>query len=195
METLSKDPLQQFERWFAEAKRAGVEVPEAMTLATANAEGAPSARMVLLKAAGEDGFVFYTGYGSRKADELDENPRAALVFYWRPLGRQVRVEGSVERVSATESETYFATRPRASQLAAWASQQSRPLESREELERRYDELEREYEGREVPLPPHWGGYRLSPEAIEFWEHRENRLHDRLCYTRAREGWHAQRLAP
>jgi pyridoxamine 5'-phosphate oxidase len=195
METLSKDPLQQFEHWFAEAKRAGVEVPEAMTLATANAQGAPSARMVLLKAAGEDGFVFYTGYGSRKADELEGNPRAALVFYWRPLGRQVRVEGSVERVSATESATYFATRPRASQLAAWASQQSRPLESREELERRYDELEREYEGREVPLPPQWGGYRLSPEAIEFWEHRENRLHDRFRYTRAREGWHAQRLAP
>ena len=195
MEALSQEPLEQFEHWFAEAKRAGVEVPEAMTLATADGEGVPSARMVLLKGAGEDGFVFYTGYGSRKSEELDQNPRAALVFYWRPLGRQVRVEGSVERVSEPESAAYFATRPRGSQLAAWASQQSRPLGSRDELERRYAELEREYEDREVPLPPHWGGYRLRPEAIEFWEHRENRLHDRLRYTRAREGWKVERLSP
>jgi pyridoxamine 5'-phosphate oxidase len=195
MEALSQDPLEQFEHWFAEAKRAGVEVPEAMTLATADAEGAPSARMVLLKGAGEDGFVFYTGYGSRKSEELEQNPSAALVFYWRPLGRQVRVEGSVERVSEAESAEYFATRPRGSQLAAWASRQSRPLGSREELERRYAELEREYEDRDVPLPPHWGGYRLRPEAIEFWEHRENRLHDRIRYTRAREGWKVERLSP
>jgi pyridoxamine 5'-phosphate oxidase len=195
MEALSQDPLEQFEHWFAEAKRAGVEVPEAMTLATADAEGAPSARMVLLKGAGEDGFVFYTGYGSRKSEELEQNPSAALVFYWRPLGRQVRVEGSVERVSEAESAEYFATRPRGSQLAAWASRQSRPLGSREELERRYAELEREYEDRDVPLPPHWGGYRLRPEAIEFWEHRENRLHDRFRYTRAREGWKVERLSP
>jgi pyridoxamine 5'-phosphate oxidase len=166
-----------------------------MTLATADAEGAPSARMVLLKGAGEDGFVFYTGYGSRKSEELEQNPSAALVFYWRPLGRQVRVEGSVERVSEAESAEYFATRPRGSQLAAWASRQSRPLGSREELERRYAELEREYEDRDVPLPPHWGGYRLDPEAIEFWEHRENRLHDRIRYTRAREGWKVERLSP
>jgi len=195
MEALSQDPLEQFEHWFAEAKRAGVEVPEAMTLATADAEGAPSARMVLLKGAGQEGFVFYTGYGSRKSEELEQNPRAALVFYWRTLGRQVRVEGSVERVPEAESAAYFATRPRGSQLAAWASHQSRPLGSREELERRYAELEREYEGREVPLPPHWGGYRLRPEAIEFWKHRENRLHDRVRYTRAREGWKVERLSP
>ena len=195
MEALSQEPLEQFEHWFAEAKRAGVEVPEAMTLATADGEGVPSARMVLLKGAGEDGFVFYTGYGSRKSEELEQNPRAALVFYWRPLGRQVRVEGSVERVSEPESAAYFATRPRSSQLAAWASQQSRPLGSRDELERRYAELEREYEDREVPLPPHWGGYRLLPEAIEFWEHRENRLHDRIRYTRAREDWKVERLSP
>lgn len=195
MEALSQEPLEQFEHWFAEAKRAGVEVPEAMTLATADGEGVPSARMVLLKGAGEDGFVFYTGYGSRKSEELDQNARAALVFYWRPLGRQVRVEGSVERVSEPESAAYFATRPRGSQLAAWASQQSRPLGSRDELERRYAELEREYEDREVPLPPHWGGYRLRPEAIEFWEHRENRLHDRIRYTRAREEWKVERLSP
>jgi pyridoxamine 5'-phosphate oxidase len=195
MEALSQDPLELFEHWFAEAKRAGVEVPEAMTLATATGGGVPSARMVLLKGADEDGFVFYTGYGSRKSNELEQNPRAALVFYWRPLGRQVRVEGSVERVSEPESAAYFAARPRGSQLAAWASQQSRPLGSREELDRRYAELEREYEGRDVPLPPHWGGYRLRPEAIEFWEHRENRLHDRLRYTRAREGWKVERLSP
>ena len=195
MEALSQDPLELFEHWFAEAKRAGVEVPEAMTLATATGGGVPSARMVLLKGADEDGFVFYTGYGSRKSDELEQNQRAALVFYWRPLGRQVRVEGPVERVAEPESAAYFATRPRGSQLAAWASQQSRPLRSREELDRRYAELEREYEGRDVPLPPHWGGYRLHPEAIEFWEHRENRLHDRLHYTRAREGWKAERLSP
>ena len=194
MEALSQEPLEQFEHWFAEAKRAGVEVPEAMTLATADGEGVPSARMVLLKGAGEDGFVFYTGYGSRKSEELDQNARAALVFYWRPLGRQVRVEGSVERVSEPESAAYFATRPRGSQLAAWASQQSRPLGSRDELERRYAELEREYEDREVPLPPHWGGYRLRPVAIEFWEHRENRLHDRIRYTRAREDWKVERLS-
>jgi pyridoxamine 5'-phosphate oxidase len=192
---MSDDPLQRFAEWFREAEVTGVEVPEAMTLATASAEGAPSARMVLLKGADEDGFVFYTGYGSRKAVELDGNPRAALVFYWRPLGRQVRVEGTVEPVSEEESAAYFATRPRGSQLAAWASPQSLPLASREELEQRYAELERDYDGRKVPRPPHWGGFRLKPEAIEFWEHRENRLHDRLRYTRTREGWRSELLAP
>ena len=192
---MTDDPLQRFEAWFREAQRAGVEVPEAMTLATATADGAPSARMVLLKGADADGFVFYTGYGSRKAEELAKNPRAALVFYWRPLGRQVRVEGTAERVREEESAAYFATRPRGSQLAAWASQQSRPLASRAELDRRVAELEREYEGREIPLPPHWGGYRLRPEALEFWQHRDNRLHDRIRYTRAREGWSVELLSP
>jgi pyridoxamine 5'-phosphate oxidase len=189
------DPLERFQDWFREAEQAGVEVPEAMTLATAAADGAPSARMVLLKGADEHGFVFYTGYVSRKAGELEENPRAALVFYWRPLGKQVRVEGRVERVSEAESAAYFATRPRGSQLAAWASQQSHPLASRDALERRYAELEDEYEGREVERPRHWGGFRLRPDAIEFWEHRENRLHNRSRYTRAREGWRVERLAP
>jgi pyridoxamine 5'-phosphate oxidase len=189
------EPLERFRAWFREAEEAGVEFPEVMTLATATADGAPSARMILLKGVDEDGFVFYTGYGSRKADELAANPRAALVLYWQPLGRQVRVEGDVERVSEAESAAYFASRPRGSQLAAWASQQSRPLESRDELERRYAELEREYEGREVPLPPHWGGFRLRPDAIEFWQHRDNRLHDRVRYTRAREGWRAEVLSP
>ena len=192
---MTEDPVERFREGFREAEQAGVEVPEAMTLATASADGIPSARMVLLKDVDEEGFVFYSGYGSRKAGELEQNPRAALVFYWRQLGKQVRVEGQVERVSEAESAAYFATRPRGSQLAAWASQQSHPLESREELERRYAELEREYEGREVTRPPHWGGFRLRPDAIEFWEHRENRLHDRSRYTRAREGWHVERLAP
>src|SRR2546423_15672975 len=155
---MTDDPLERFQEWFREAEQAGVEVPEAMTLATAAAYGAPSARMVLLKGADEDGFVFYSGYVSRKAGELEQNPRAALVFYWRPLGKQVRVEGRVERVPEAESAEYFATRPRGSQLAAWASQQSRSLPSREEVGRRYAQLEREYEGREIPLPPHWGGY-------------------------------------
>jgi len=192
---VTDDPIERFQEWFREAEQAGVEVPEEMTLATAGADGSPSARMVLLKGADDEGFVFYSGYVSRKAGELEQNPRAALVFYWRPLGKQVRVEGPVERVSERESAAYFATRQRGSQLAAWASHQSQPLESREELERRYAELEREYEGREVPRPTHWGGFRLRPEAIEFWEHRENRLHDRLRYTRAREGWRAELLSP
>lgn len=192
---MTENPLERFREWFREAEQAGVEVPEAMTLATTDAEGAPSARMVLLKGAEDDGFVFYTGYVSRKAGDLEQNPLAALVFYWRPLGKQVRVEGRVERVPESESAAYFATRPRGSQLAAWASQQSRPLASREELERRYTKLEQEYEGRDIPLPPHWGGYRLRPEAIEFWEHRENRLHDRIRYTRAREGWRRELLSP
>jgi pyridoxamine 5'-phosphate oxidase len=194
MAALTPDPFRQFNEWFEEAKRAGI-VAEAMTLATATADGAPSARMVLLKGADENGFVFYTGYDSRKGGELAQNPRAAFVFYWQPLGKQVRVEGPIERVSEAESAAYFATRPRGSQLAAWASEQSRPLGGRDELESRYAELEWEYDDRDVPLPPHWGGYRLRPEAIEFWEHRENRLHDRARYTRAREGWQAERLSP
>jgi pyridoxamine 5'-phosphate oxidase len=192
---MTGDPMDLFAEWFREAEDAGVDVPETMTLATADGDGAPSARMVLLKAADDEGFVFYSGYVSRKAGELERNPRAALVFYWRPLGKQVRVEGRVERVSEAESAAYFATRPRGSQIAAWASQQSTPLAGREDLERRYAELEREYEGRAVPLPPHWGGFRLRPDAIEFWQHRDNRLHDRTRYTRAREGWRSELLSP
>ena len=192
---MTGDPMDLFAEWFREAENAGVDVPETMTLATADGDGAPSARMVLLKGADEEGFVFYSGYVSRKAGELEQNPLAALVFYWRPLGKQERVEGRVERVSEAESAAYFATRPRGSQIAAWASQQSKPLAGREDLDRRYAELEREYEGRDVPLPPHWGGFRLRPEAIEFWQHRDNRLHDRILYTRAREGWRSELLSP
>ena len=190
---LDPDPLQQFERWFAAA--AELPLREAMALATAARDGRPSARMVLLKGADEQGFAFYTGYESRKADELAENAHAALLFYWHTFGRQVRIEGSVERVPGEESAAYFATRPRQAQLAAWASAQSRPLASRDELEARVAELEREFEGRDVPLPAHWGGYRLVPDAYEFWQQRENRLHDRFRYTRAREGWRIERLGP
>jgi pyridoxamine 5'-phosphate oxidase len=189
------EPLEQFRSWFADAEAAGIRAPHAMALATADADGAPSVRMVLLKGADEDGFVFFTGYGSRKGGELEANPRAALLFYWDPLGRQVRVEGPVERVEGAESDAYFATRPRGAQLAAAASRQGCVLESRKELDARVAELEREHAGGEVPRPEHWGGYRLRPESYEFWQHRENRLHDRLRYRRDAGRWLLERLSP
>ena len=188
---LHADPLEQFRRWFAEAEGAGIRAPNAMALAT----GGPSVRMVLLKEADERGFVFFTGYVSRKAGELDANPQAALLFFWDPLGRQIRVEGGVERVSAAESDAYFAVRPRASQLAALASQQSSVLSSREELDARVAELEREHDGREVPRPDHWGGFRVVPDSYEFWQHRDDRLHDRLRYRREGDDWVVERLSP
>ena len=191
---LDADPLRQFERWFAAAGEAGVEVPEALALATATADGRPSVRMVLLKQADERGFAFHTNYESRKGAELAANPQAALLFHWRPQGRQVRVEGRVERVSAAESEAYFRTRPHGSRLAAWASPQSRPLADRAELERLYaDALARH--GDDPRLPPHWGGFRLVPDAYEFWEHGDDRLHDRVRYERSDDGWARIRLAP
>jgi pyridoxamine 5'-phosphate oxidase len=192
---LDRDPLRQFERWFAEAREAGLAAPEAMTLATATADGRPSARMVLLKAADERGFGFHTNYESRKGTELAANPHAALLFWWQPLGRQVRVEGLVARVPAPESEAYFRTRPLASRIAAWASPQSRPLAGRAELDRLYAEAGARFPGENVPLPPHWGGLRLVPEAYEFWEHGDDRLHDRVRYERDGEGWRRERLAP
>ena len=191
---LDRDPLRQFERWFEEARAAGLPVPEAMTLATAAADGRPSARMVLLKAADERGFGFHTNYESRKGQELGENPRAALLFHWQQLGRQVRIEGGVERVAAEESEAYFRTRPVGSRLAAWASPQSRPLADREELDRLYAGAREAY-GSEVPLPPHWGGFRVRPDAYEFWQHGDDRLHDRVRYERDGAAWRRTRLAP
>jgi pyridoxamine 5'-phosphate oxidase len=189
------DPVVQFRRWFDEAEAAGVRAPNAMAIATATPEGVPSVRMVLLKGHGEDGFVFFTGYVSRKAGELDANPCAALLFYWDPLGRQVRVEGTVERVGTEESDEYFASRPRGAQLAAAASRQSSVLRDRDEIDARVAELEHEHVGKDVPRPEHWGGYRLRPDAYEFWQHRENRAHDRLRYRRDGDGWTIERLSP
>jgi pyridoxamine 5'-phosphate oxidase len=189
---VGRDPHALFREWFEEARAAGVDVPEAMTLATADAEGRPSARMLLLKSADEHGFAFFTGYESRKGQELAANPRAALVFYWRPLGRQVRVEGPVRRLSKEESDAYWQTRPLRSRAAAAASRQSEPIESREALEA---EFERQLAVGEPPRPERWGGYVLGPEAIEFWQHRDDRLHERIKFTRARAGWRAELLSP
>jgi len=187
---LDPDPLRQFESWFAAAREAGMRAPEAMALATATPEGAPSARMVLLKGIDERGFVFFTSYESRKGGELEANPQAALLFYWEPLGRQVRVEGRVERGSAEESDAYFASRPPGSRAGAAASRQSRPLAHRSELDRAVAAL-----GDDVARPEWWGGYRVRPERYEFWQHRENRLHDRFLYERDGSAWSIQRLYP
>jgi pyridoxamine 5'-phosphate oxidase len=186
------NPVEEFTRWMEEAREAGVPVPEAMSLATADASGRPSARMLLLKGVDERGFSFFTGYESRKGRELDENARAALLFYWQPLGRQVRVEGAVRKLPAEESDAYWATRPPRSRAAAAASRQSDVLESRDRLEA---EFERLLPGEEVPRPERWGGYVLEPETIELWQHRDDRLHERHRFTRAREGWRMELLAP
>jgi pyridoxamine 5'-phosphate oxidase len=192
---LDPDPLRQFGRWFEEAREAGLDVPEAMALATSTPDGRPSVRMVLLKGADESGFAFHTNYEGRKGRELESNPHAALLFHWRPLGRQVRVEGVVERMAAEESDAYFRTRPLESRLAAWASPQSRPLADRGELERLYAEAAARFPGEEIPRPPHWGGLRLQPDAYEFWQHGDDRLHDRIRYERSGDAWERERLAP
>jgi pyridoxamine 5'-phosphate oxidase len=193
--TIDRDPIKQFQTWLNEAFAAKLPLAEAMTLATATPDGKPSARMVLLKQVDQDGFVFYTNYNSAKAQQLDANPYAALVFYWPQLDRQVRVEGSVITTSAEESREYFATRPRESQIGAWASTQSEEIENREVLEQRAAELEKQYCDREIDCPEHWGGYRLKPQRIEFWKSRIGRLHDRILYQREGDSWTISRLAP
>ena len=193
--TIDRDPIKQFQLWFNDAFAAGLPMPEAMTLATATPDGKPSARMVLLKQVDDDGFVFFTNYRSAKAEQLDANPYAALVFYWAKLDRQVRVEGSVVRTSAQESCDYFKTRPRESQIGAWASEQSQAIDSRDVLEQRAHELEALYLDREIDCPEYWGGYRLKPERIEFWKSRIGRLHDRILYQLDATGWSITRLAP
>jgi pyridoxamine 5'-phosphate oxidase len=198
-EDVNPDPLRQFAAWYKEAAAAGFREPGAMAVATSTVEGTPSVRMVLLKEYDDRGFLFYTNYNSRKGRELEANPRAALLFYWDPLGRQVRIEGHTERTSAAESAAYARSRPRGSQLSALASPQSEVVASRRELEDRVADLAELYGDGEVPVPGAWGGFRLSPDSFEFWQHREDRLHDRLVYTAGRAGdgvrWRVHRLGP
>ena len=187
--------MKQFTTWFREARASGEELPEAMTLATATADGQPSARMVLLRGFDERGFGFYTNYASQKGRDLEENPRAALVIYWPKLGRQVRITGTVVKQSREESSAYFHSRPAPSQLSAWLSRQSDIVPSRAALEEGVAALALRFEGKEVPLPPTWGGYRVRPEMLEFWLHRDSRLHDRIRYRRQESGWLIDRLSP
>lgn len=189
------DPIELFGGWFEAARTAGIELPEAVALATATPDGVPSVRMVLLKGFDHRGFTFFTNYESRKADELDTNPHAALCFHWKELDRQVRVTGEVRRVSEEESREYFISRPEGSRLGAWASKQSRPLASRTELEGAVEAVRRRFADGDIPLPPFWGGYRVVPERIEFWQGRSDRLHDRIAFDRTEDGWNAVRLYP
>jgi pyridoxamine 5'-phosphate oxidase len=192
---LDPDPLVTVAAWYGEAAAAGAPQPDAGVLATATSEGRPSARMVLVRGIETGDFLVFTGIGSRKADELAANPRAALVLYWHELRRQVRVEGRIEELDRADVETHWRTRPRGSRLAAWASRQSRAIRSRDELDRRYADAGARFPDDDVPLPDWWGGFRLTPETVELWEHRENRLHDRVHYRREGERWRATRLMP
>jgi pyridoxamine 5'-phosphate oxidase len=192
---MATDPFQLFDAWFAEAKASEPNDAEAMALATADAAGQPAVRMVLLKGHGAEGFAFYTNEDSAKGEQLATNPRAALLFHWKSLRRQVRVEGRVARVSGAEADAYFATRSRDSRLGAWASDQSRPLDSRTAFEARYEEMKRRFDCADVPRPPHWGGYRVVPERIEFWSDRPHRLHERRLFTLRDGGWTESLLYP
>ncbi len=194
--THEHDPIALFRSWYEEASMAAVDKPHAMSLSTVGADGRPATRIVLLSTFDERGFVFHTNYDSRKGGEIAHSPQVALLFWWDPLGYQVRIEGPAAKTTPAESDAYFRSRPRGHQLAAWASDQSRVLAGREVLEARMAQLETEYEGRAVPRPPNWGGYRVLPEVMEFWQYRENRLHDRVRYRRESDGrWGSERLAP
>ncbi|MGB5483475.1 pyridoxamine 5'-phosphate oxidase [Parasphingorhabdus sp.] len=189
------DPFSLFESWFAEARKTEINDSNSMTIATADADGQPSARMVLLKGHGPDGFVFYTNQQSRKANDIAENPKAAILFHWKSLRRQIRIEGSLSMVSAATADAYFATRGRDSQLGAWASDQSRPLESRATFEARFAEMTKRFDGGDVPRPPHWSGYRLTPVHFEFWQDQAHRLHERRVFSRSGDGWSQGLLYP
>jgi len=193
--SINRDPFAQFNQWYGQARRTGLPLPNSFTLATVTPDGKPDARMLLLKGVDEKGFVFYTNYDSRKGGEIVKNPDAAMVFHWNQLFRQVRIEGRLEKVTAQESEAYFHSRLRGSQIGAWASLQSSTIANREELEKKVAEYELKFKGQAVPLPPFWGGFRLIPERIEFWQGRPDRLHDRLCFMREGDGWKMFRLSP
>lgn len=192
---MTTDPFALFDAWYAEARASEINDSNAMALATVDDAGRPSSRMVLLKGHGSDGFVFYTNRGSRKAGELDAQPHAALLFHWKSLRRQVRIEGAVARATDAESDAYFASRGRDSQLGAWASDQSRPLADRATFEARFEEMKARFDGGDVPRPPHWGGYRVTPERLEFWQDRAHRLHERRLFTRTAQGWDEGMLYP
>jgi pyridoxamine 5'-phosphate oxidase len=192
---LAANPFAQFRAWFDAAAASGTPLPESMVLVTADGQGRPSGRLMLLKEFDEKGFVFYTNFRSRKSSDLEANPQASLVFFWLMQERQVRIEGRVEKVTEAESDEYFATRPRGSQIGAWASEQSAVIIDEDSLERRVSDIEREYLDRDVPRPEYWGGYRVVPDWVEFWQGRPNRLHDRFVYRRSESGWTIERLSP